>query len=407
MSNARAVCVADDRTGAGDAGDRFAERGYRTVVGPVGTEAEVAVVDTDSRYAAPEVAAERVRDAVAAYPEALVYKKVDSTLRGNVATEAAAALDASGAALALVAPAFPAAGRTTVEGTHLVDGTPVAASAAGADPTRPAATSSLPELLADAGPVAHVDLETVVEGPGAVRDALDAAADAEDAPLVACDATRGEHLETLAAGATRLDESVCYVGSAGLAGHVRIGASGPTVGVVGSVASESLAGVAALDCVVELDAPALFGEGEPISATAHRLADRLDAGEDAVLTAARESGDVRATLDAGRESGYTDEEVRNAVGDALARCARGAVERAAAEPSGLFLAGGETAKRTLDELGADGVELAGRPVEAGVPLGHVRGGLLGGAPVVTKAGAFGDRETILRCLGALSRHDGR
>jgi uncharacterized protein YgbK (DUF1537 family) len=73
----------------------------------------------------------------------------------------------------------------------------------------------------------------------------------------------------------------------------------------------------------------------------------------------------------------------------------------------VFLSGGETAKRTLDELGAEGVELAGRPVEAGVPLGRIRGGALSDTPVVTKAGAFGDRGTILRCLGALSRHNGR
>ena len=44
----------------------------------------------------------------------LVCKKLDSTLRGNVAAELSAALGAARRGRVVVAPAFPAASRTTV-----------------------------------------------------------------------------------------------------------------------------------------------------------------------------------------------------------------------------------------------------------------------------------------------------
>ena len=46
----------------------------------------------------------------------LLYKKVDSALRGNCAEELDAVLDASGRKIALVAPSYPAVGRRIRDG---------------------------------------------------------------------------------------------------------------------------------------------------------------------------------------------------------------------------------------------------------------------------------------------------
>jgi uncharacterized protein YgbK (DUF1537 family) len=408
----QALVVADDRTGAADTGNRLAARGYATAVvgrssAPDGaTDAAVVARDLDSRYVASDEAARRVRAAVGG-TDALVYKKVDSTLRGNVAAEAVAALEASGAALALAAPAFPANGRTTVGGYHLVDGTPVADTPAGADPDAPVRTSSLPALLDGAGaPVAGVGIETVAAGPEAIRDRLRTVCeDSDDPPLLACDAARDAHLDALAAGAAALDASVCYVGSAGLAGHVRLDEDGGVLGVVGSVAPETLAQLDALpeDVVVELDAAGLFStgaEGDPVAAAAAAAGERLAAGERAVVTAAREEADVRDALAAGQAAGLEAGAVRERVADALAAVAA----RAGSDARAFFLSGGAVAAAALDALGA-AVALTGHAVTDGVPIGRTRGGPTAGAPVVTKAGAFGDDETILTCLGALARYD--
>jgi uncharacterized protein YgbK (DUF1537 family) len=412
----RALVVADDLTGASDTGDQFAARGHRTEVATARPgaaaadgEASVLVVDTDSRYAPPEEAAARVRAAVAANPASVVYKKVDSTLRGNLVAEVDAALDAADAALAVVAPAFPANGRTTAGGFHLVGGTPVGETAAGADPDSPVAGSHLPSLLAgSAHAVDHLPLDVVGDGSDAVRAALADAVEAHGTAVVTCDATRDRHLAAVAAGAAGVDADVVHVGSAGLAAHVRLGtATGGVLGVVGSVSPTALAQLDAVPdhAVVALDgALAVTDPGAAARAAADAAASTLADGGPAVLTAARSAGDVDATLTAARDAGVAERDARAAVATALGEAAADVQRRTGV--GGLFVTGGAVARRTLAALDARRLRLTGRAVGAGVPLAEVVGGAADGTPVVTKAGGFGDDETIVNCLDVLARHHG-
>jgi Sugar-binding N-terminal domain len=77
---------------------------------------EIAVaLDADSRTRPAGFAAKQVLEAARAVRESrLVCKKLDSTLRGNVAAELFAALGTTRRGHVVVAPAFPAASRTTV-----------------------------------------------------------------------------------------------------------------------------------------------------------------------------------------------------------------------------------------------------------------------------------------------------
>ncbi len=68
--------------------------------------------------------------------------------------------------------------------------------------------------------------------------------------------------------------------------------------------------------------------------------------------------------------------------------------------TGFFVAGGDTALRLLARLGTETIEIAGE-AEPGVPAGRLRGGRAGGFTLVTKAGGFGERETIARVLEKL------
>src|SRR5215207_2154334 len=110
--------IADDLTGAADTGVQLVRFGYRTAVFFRATEVladdlDAVAFDTDSRTMPAGFAAKRVLDAAhAAGGARIVYKKLDSTLRGNVAAELAAALGVLHPDCVIVAPAFPAAGRT-------------------------------------------------------------------------------------------------------------------------------------------------------------------------------------------------------------------------------------------------------------------------------------------------------
>lgn len=112
----RLVVVADDLTGALDASAPFAARGITTVVAlgldglgaALSSRADVVGVSTDSREIAPDAARDAVAACMARLPPGVpVLKKVDSRLKGHIATE----LDAIAFRSALVMPAIPAFGR--------------------------------------------------------------------------------------------------------------------------------------------------------------------------------------------------------------------------------------------------------------------------------------------------------
>jgi D-threonate/D-erythronate kinase len=111
--------VADDLTGACDAGVAFLRTGMgvRVWTGdhPCFDSAEkVQAVVTASRHLTHTEAARIVSQASASFSAKdgdLVFKKVDSTLRGPIAAELLAAQQTLGSQAILLAPAFPATGR--------------------------------------------------------------------------------------------------------------------------------------------------------------------------------------------------------------------------------------------------------------------------------------------------------
>jgi len=124
--------VADDLTGAMDAAVPFADLGMTTVVlldadAAAGDDAAVLSIDTHTRDASAARAADAARASMRRLKAAgrLPFKKLDSTLRGNVGAEIGAALESSGRRCAIVAPAAPAQGRVLRAGHLFVDGTQV------------------------------------------------------------------------------------------------------------------------------------------------------------------------------------------------------------------------------------------------------------------------------------------
>ncbi|MBR0749689.1 four-carbon acid sugar kinase family protein [Bradyrhizobium japonicum] len=143
--------LADDLTSAADGAAPFVQRGLRALVGrrrlPL-QQAPVLAVDCGSRSLQASQAAQRASELAAQLASRdVLYKTVDSTLRGHVRAEIEAAFIASGRKTLVFAPAFPGAGRTTVGGVQLVDGIPVAESGYGRDPVHPARHSRLVELV--------------------------------------------------------------------------------------------------------------------------------------------------------------------------------------------------------------------------------------------------------------------
>ena len=122
--------IADDLTGACDAAAAFTAQGFETRVllepgSETVAEAELTVVSTESRDEAADDAAKKAADACRWMRErniTVLFKKIDSVLRGNIEAEVAAVMSACGFGSAVLTPAFPAMGRTVRQGALHVFG---------------------------------------------------------------------------------------------------------------------------------------------------------------------------------------------------------------------------------------------------------------------------------------------
>jgi len=381
--------VADDLTGALDSAAPFAARGAVTRVAAtpnldrLGTPMPAVLsVSTTSRHLPADAAATSVAetcDKLARLEPGLWFKKIDSTLRGNVAVEIVAALAVSGLDHAIVCPAVPGQGRTVEGGVVIVDGVPLPKTDFVHDAVSPASPQPLADQLREADPSLVVETHAGLppDAPSSRGVWIVDAKNTNDlASIAAWLADRNGR--SLAVGAAGLGEALADV----LVGSRRDVASQPIAGpilfVIGSRAARTEAQVAALlasdtDCRV-IDAPAgRFDATQTGASLGNRSAIiRIPRGPDdpTADAVARNLGETVATL--------------------LKHTNFGTV----------FLTGGDTAAAVLAAIDRPVIALDGE-VAPGVPRGHVE---LGGRSLclVTKAGGFGDAALLADLAGRAS-----
>ncbi|MFW5752480.1 MAG: four-carbon acid sugar kinase family protein [Planctomycetota bacterium] len=177
----RALVIADDCTGALEAAARCRCNRVLLTADPAPlADTSLAVVDTDSRALAPREAAARIRAALARFDHShlqLIYKKTDSTLRGNIGAELGALCDAVSDGRVVYLPAHPRLARSCIGGVLHVDGVALERSPANRGPDA-VATGTICDRFAGAGPAARSSPVLPDPLPGGVT-VLDAADDAE------------------------------------------------------------------------------------------------------------------------------------------------------------------------------------------------------------------------------------
>ena len=143
--------LADDLTGALEVGALFAATGAGVKVGiESAPAAPVTVVDLESRHLEDAAAAAIVRrfaSIAKQQGEPFIFLKVDSTMRGPIAASLAALSGVWPDREIFFTPAYPKLGRIVVNGHLLVDGVPVNGTAFRQDPTHPARSSQVREML--------------------------------------------------------------------------------------------------------------------------------------------------------------------------------------------------------------------------------------------------------------------
>jgi D-threonate/D-erythronate kinase len=404
----RLLILADDLSGAADCAAACASAGLKTIVAlkdiADSIHADVVSFDANTRVMAPLQAAGEIARLIRKYAgdDVFLFKKIDSTLRGNISAELQAALETyrgiySGRAIAVIAPAFPASGRTTINGVQMLHDQPLHQS----DLWRLHAisgSSHIPEMLHHSGLRSETLPLEVIRSTTGLEDTMRSAASGTD--LLICDAQTDADLQAIAQASMKLGQRVIWVGSAGLASHlphafglvpaaaVELSAlptlSGPLLFIIGSLSRKSIEQAQHLTTssgMLRLAVPTAVLLSGTASPQWHEYTQQLErainAGHDVIL---------------GPESDPQIEmSQRPRLSAALARMTASVSGKIGA----LVASGGETARMVLDRWGITQLRLIGE-VEKGVPV-SIAENWTRPLPVITKAGDFGTPETLLDC----------
>jgi uncharacterized protein YgbK (DUF1537 family) len=386
---------------------------------PQARAAQVISIDTDSRSLSTDQAYAKIKQA----SQQLIdggwtdfYKSVDSTLRGNLGAEIEAVMDVVKPDFAIIAPAFPKYGRTTVDGVQYLHGRPLHETEFGTDPTAPVKDANIARRLAEGSRrrVGRLTIEELRAGPmhrkGDIRGLL-----ADKAELVVVDIAEQEDLKRLCLGFSRTGLKIVWVGSTGLAEFVPLafGASStanafghdhkidlrPALALIGSASETTRQQLRFAEAndelkMIYLDPARMIENDESeIKKTDVNLRSALDSGDDVALVLRSSREEIAATQRLGATLNLSVTQVAQQIVDKLAQVATGLIREG--RISGIVATGGDTANALCNTLGAQALEILGE-VEAGIPVMRIVGNQ--SLPLVTKAGGFGSPAAIRDAL---------
>lgn len=234
MDNFNYICiVADDLTGANDTSLQFFLRGCKTQVAfgedisiDENLKTEVFAMSTESRNIDADSAHNKLLAAsnniIKKYNFEYIYKKIDSVLRGNIAVEILTLIDSLNMDGAVIFPAFPNEGRTTIGGYQLVKGVPLQRTEVSRDPAFPITESNIVSLLKNQIPekmsemVDLISLDTVMKGAGPILTKLNELI-SKGKKLIVADAVSTTDLEQIALALSKSSYKILPAGSAGAA----------------------------------------------------------------------------------------------------------------------------------------------------------------------------------------------
>ena len=425
--------LADDLTGANDTALAFFQQGASAsiwvslpdnseIVQPECSahEPRVVTVNTSSRYLSGANASEQVVNTVGYLEQSVqpahYYKKLDSTLRGNVAVEALALVEALHADAGLIVPAFPAAGRTTVCGVHYLDGVPIAETELARDPLTPITTSSLPGLLEQGvskARVAHIDLAVVRQGSEALVAAIHQQI-SNQAVLMSVDAETEVDLETVAQAYGKSKHKLIPCGSAGLAQALSkhwfkgfkpneqvvlptVAASLVVAGSHTALTRQQVQQLQRCDNIATVTVPSDVALGldslTQVKSLVMACCDAMKLGVSVILTTCSEPSSVDETIALATRHGMALDQSMGMPSKMLAEITKQVLEASQGKYR-LVIAGGETAASVCEALGMQQLDICGE-IEPAIPwmVSSERE-----VTLITKSGNLGSENVLVKAV---------
>ncbi|GAB6099223.1 D-threonate kinase [Halanaerocella petrolearia] len=421
--------IADDFTGANDTGVQFSKKELKTLVvsdidsiKEIDYQADIIVVDTDSRADKQNDAYDKVFKAAKSLKTMginYIYKKLDSTLRGNIGTEIEAAMKGGGYEIAIVAPALPAAGRETIGGNQLVHSVPLEKTEIAQDPVTPVKHSYVADIIREQTEkeLAVINIKDVIKGSKKLANLIKKEIKSGSKILV-LDSITNQDLDIIANTLGLISQKCLLVGSAGFAESLPIALNlvskqvtnqqGSVVGIAGSVsdvtreqinyAQEKLTNLEVLD--VEIEKVLQNDYQEELNRIVDLVSQFLNQRHDIIIRSAKDRKLVKKARQLGSKQGLSSVEVSEKIAKFLGAIAGEIYLNKSI--GGLLLTGGDIAVKSASLLGARATIIEGE-VLPGIPVGYFKGNNLPQKPIVTKAGAFGEEEAIVKIIENLKR----
>ncbi|SLK32808.1 Uncharacterized protein conserved in bacteria [Mycobacteroides abscessus subsp. abscessus] len=415
--------ISDDLTGANDSGVQLAMKDLSTTVvfdvknSSENADSDVLILDTDSRAKNEEEAYQSVVEAATflkrrGYQH--IYKKVDSTLRGNIEAELTAIEAVYEPEVIVIAPAYPKMGRQTINGHHFVGGVIITETEFSNDPKTPVEESYLPKLLnpTDNRKIKLLNKEiwnkSKEEIDSIIRSSIE-----EGNKWFVCDAETEEDLFHIAELFVRINKSIVWAGSAGLIEYLPEILNLNSASVKDTeemeinhtlIVSGSLSQVTKKQlCKVKSLSNSYFLKINPVDLVNQiyrldELANKVEQHKGCkhfVLYVEADDTSRTSAVEAGKKFGLSKTDVSEAISNGLGFIANHLL-KAFPTIKGLVLTGGDTAKAVCRALGVTEMELY-LEIEAGLPFGKFRTEI-NSYWAVTKAGGFGAEESLIKAL---------
>ncbi|MCQ4085491.1 four-carbon acid sugar kinase family protein [Saccharibacillus sp. JS10] len=408
--------IADDLTGANDSGVQLARNGLKTTVlfdkdMEAARSYEAIAFDTDSRASEPLEAYTAVKAAAQFLLQSgfdHIFKKVDSTMRGNIGAELDAFYDALQPDFVMFAPGYPKNDRTVLHSSSYLKGIPLGETEIANDPKTPVTISNLTELIGlqsshAAGTLTVDDLNL---GASHLLRKLDEYAQ-QGIVYIVVDAMEEKHLEQILQDLKAAPYRLAWAGSAGLANYLPAyyglpirsqnleiqGQPGLVLTVVGSVNRNSRKQLRYLLERSDIHAVS-FESWRAVSSPADCEAEinrvyeealrGAQQGLDVVIFSTGDPEHIQQAWTIGETAGFSRTDISNQIVKALAAVCAPLLEQNLFK--GVSMSGGDTAKQVCLRWGIKGFELLDE-LEIGVPISTFLGKKE--LYVVTKAGGFG------------------
>ncbi|MDC7955770.1 four-carbon acid sugar kinase family protein [Fusobacterium simiae] len=396
------LIIADDFTGANDTAVQIKKRGYPVKLifsSSLKIKEKFVVIDTETRTLSAQKAYEYIKNITENLLKKqdfnFIYKKVDSTLRGNIIEEIKAINEIYHPEVIIFAPAFPKLERTTQNGVHKVKGIPILQTEFAKDPINPVQTDNIIEMLKKGfqEDVTYISLKTLYSLDNIKYD---------KGKYYTFDVETIEDIQKIAKLGLESNRKVLWIGSAGLIEGIFdiLYPKKPSLGIVGSVSEVSSKQLLyAKDRgmnILELDISKILAFPEiEYNSSLEKSLSILKQKQNLIITSCLTKESLKKVMLYAEKNHITKEEIAKYIKDIFGKMVKSILKEV--EVSGIFLTGGDTAISIIKNLEVEELEIL-LELSVGTVLLKITEGKYKGLPIITKAGSFGDEKILYESM---------